>query len=200
MLEKTRDDLSGHLTIRELRERGWNDRLVRNFLGKPDDMGTSHTPSGGRRPHKLYSYNRVTTVERTKAFQEEKSRSIAFARRAKSISDDKSSVLHEVVDDVVMPEYLPNFDELISAAKNKKNNDLFLSHTPEYQVAVEVLLDRMKLLEDELNLYRWHSGVREARILLKKKMLSHIRKRYPLLAEAVNIKLSTLAEGGAEGW
>jgi hypothetical protein len=59
-----------------------------------------------------------------------------------------------------------------------------------------MLLDTMKSLEHALSSSTWHSGVREARLQLKKKMLAHIVEHYPAPQDAVDVELAALAQGG----
>ena len=179
--------LSPHMTMDELRERGWSNRLIKLFLGKPQRQ------YGLRKFRNIYPSSHVLRIESEEQFQKEKARTEVYAKQARTIVGDKCASLNEMVLDIELPLDLPSTEVVLDEARTKIKHDLFLEHLTENQVALDVLLDRMKLLEDELGLYRWHSGIRDARVLLKKRMLAHIQEQYPVLAKVVSERLKELA-------
>lgn len=54
----------------------------------------------------------------------------------------------------------------------------------------------MKSLDAALDLWAWHSGVREARILLKNKILTHIVQHFPPLDQVATMDRTLIERGG----
>jgi len=85
-----------------------------------------------------------------------------------------------------MPELQHPFPALIAAAQNSAV--LQAGGSPE-RVALEYLLGTMNSLGHSLNIYASHPGVRDARQALRIRILEHIRERYPMLSDEVDLKL-----------
>lgn len=172
------------LTISELRERGWNDRLVRTILGKPDTTYLPQKANPGR-PQGLYALSRVMNLENTNPeFRAVKDRRSTSGDRIKRYQAQKLEQINETIKWLVMPEIKVPFAHLMEEAHSMKGG--FPADFSECRVAVALLLDRMKSLEAALDIYKWHSGIREARLILKRKLLDHIIKHYPDLEQDAN--------------
>lgn len=57
----------------------------------------------------------------------------------------------------------------------------------------------MKPLEWNLDEYMYHSGIREASRLLRRRMLAHIIEHYPVLADAAKSRAAK-EDGNTDGW
>lgn len=169
-----------YLSMIELRARGWNDRLVRKFLGDPDQFRLSMQ---GGRPQRLYRLDRVEAIERFQpAFAVAQERKDFLSRRARKSIESKSLHLNEIVDSIPLVPLIQPFEQLLAEARLQST--VMVEKKAGNRVALEILLDRLKPLYDALSLYMWHSGVREARMQLRTRILAHIVKHYPALQEA----------------
>jgi hypothetical protein len=68
-----------HLTTTSLRERGWTDAMIREYLGEPDDKRPNPRYRGGA-PMKLYLAERAAAAEATPEWAERKA--LGASRRA----------------------------------------------------------------------------------------------------------------------
>lgn len=186
--------MNSYLTMADLRNRGWNERLVKSFLGSPDETSSMPNQKAGR-PHRLYLLHRVLDIENTSPeFAMEKKRIASFSQRAKKSIDVKRQQLKEIVDSFELPVFVHPYSLLFERARMSPA----ATDTPGSieRVALKDLLATMKSMEEQLALYQWHSGVCEARIILKKKILEHIVKSYPALEQAAASELASDDGGG----
>src|SRR5438046_4783561 len=110
-----------YLTMDDLRKRGWNERLVRCFLGEPDDIGQRHSNHSGR-PHRMYLLERVVSIENNRPeFTAEKKRSAEFANRPKRAIEAKRLYLEQVVSEITMPPMTLSYEKVIAEAISKIN-------------------------------------------------------------------------------
>lgn len=183
------------LTMQELRARGWNDRLVRTFLGTHDD---TFIPPGKRpgRPTRLFLLTRVLQVETFNAdFLAEKSRTAELAERNRRSADTKMEQFLQEIDSVDFPALVQPFDELLADARTNAVGSL--AGVSADRLALAVLFDRMKpLLDKTLAMYSWHPGIRDARARLRMKALAHVVKHYPDLEAAAKLEAKTIEKGG----
>ncbi|GAB3552108.1 hypothetical protein GCM10027343_37220 [Noviherbaspirillum agri] len=178
---------SEYLTMQELRARGWNDRLVRTFLGTHDD---TFIPAGKRpgRPTRLFLLTRVLQVETFNAdFLAEKDRTARMAERNRRSADVKMEHFIQEIESVDFPAFDQPFDELLANARTVAVRSLV--GIPADRLALTVLLDRMKpLLDKTLAMYFWHPGIRDARAKLRMKALAHVVNHYPGLEAAAKLE------------
>lgn len=171
------------LDLKALKHRGWTSRLVRIFLGEPDDterVGAAHTG----RPKNLYCAERVASVEIHDAqFRAERDKAAMYSGRLKQTQDAKRKNLVGVVEAMDLPVFDLPFDELLGQAKKKLKVDRNLSGTAPERVALGILLDSMASLAWRMEIFSGHAGIREARVLLRNRMLAHLVNRYPPLSE-----------------
>lgn len=70
----------------------------------------------------------------------------------------------------------------------------------ERSLALRYLLGTMKLLEGPLELYSWNSGVCEARLLFRNRVIDHILERYPLLADVASLERRDVRGERCQDW
>lgn len=188
-----------YLTMRHLRERGWTERLVRRFLGNPDDR-LPNTHINGGSPQRLFLASRVEQIERDdQGFIAEKIRSQEYSLSLQGARDSKRQSLDALVRGIPLPCLSIAIDDVLAQAAATKKTHSGYQFQPVEQVALTILLDTMKSLGCQLDLYMWHPGVRDARILLIRRMLAHIIDHYPQLAEAALYRASQ-ENGSADSW
>lgn len=185
-----------YLTMQDLRNRGWNDRLVRHYLGNADDFYLPPGPHPGR-PRRLYRLSRVEHVENTRPeFAEEKRRSTELAVRTRQSRAAKMRQLLTEVNAVELPRFDESYEDLVRRARERRA--VLVSLIADERLALDLLLDSLKpLLENALALYTWHPGIREARLILKQRALVHVVKHYPALTAVSRMELP-YSKGGAE--
>lgn len=110
---------SAFLDLRALKQRGWTARLVRIFLGEPDDterVGATHTG----RPRNLYSAKRVASVEiHDSQFKAEKEKAALYSGRLKQNQNSKKKNLVGIVEEMMLPQFDLHFEELLEHAHKK---------------------------------------------------------------------------------
>lgn len=181
-----------------LRERGWTKRLIQRFLGEPDQMPRIVGSQSGR-PQNLYSAKRVAQVELSdQEFIAEKGRTELYARRLKGVQGAKKQNLAAMVNTMTMPDLGLQVEELLLQAEKKREADENLALVTKERVALEILLASMKPLAWRLEIFQGHAGIRDARILLLKRMLAHIVTRYPPLSETAKKYADESAGAGTE--
>lgn len=195
-LRRSRDD---YFSVRELKGRGWTERLVRQYLGEPDWT----VPNPQRRsaaPKRLYLITRVTAIESVEhEFQQDKERSALYSVRLKVLSDNKRLQLEGLVRAVPMPPLEFSWSDVRKlAVERRASHPSNAEHSVE-RVAVDILLDTMKSLDWHLDEFMWHSGIREARKLLRRRMLAHVINHYPMLADAAKDRAAQ-ETGNTEEW
>lgn len=169
--------------LKALKQRGWTARLVSDFLGEPDDTDWARVANTGR-PKNLYCAKRVAFIEIYDAnFRAEKEKAAMYSDRLKQTQSVKKKNLAGVVEDMTLPEFDLLYEELLDQANKKKILDENLAGTVPERVALEILLDRMASLAWRLEIFGGHAGIREARNLLRTRMLAHLVNRYPPLSE-----------------
>lgn len=181
-----------------LRKRGWTKRLVQRFLGEPDQMPRVVGSQSGR-PQNLYSAKRVAHIELSDPdFIAEKRRTELYASRLKGVQGAKKKNLAAMVDAMTLPDLGLQIEELLQHAEKKREAEENLALVTKERVALEVLLASMKPLAWRLEIFQGHAGIRDARILLLKRMLAHIVTRYPSLSETANEYADESAGAGTE--
>lgn len=192
-------DRDQYFSFRELKTRGWTERLVLLYLPQPDrTVPNPHRKSGA--PKRLYLVSNVERVEREEPeFQEDRSRSASYAGRLKVQSEAKRLQLEALVRQIPLPPFELRLEEVRRLAQERQFADPVLRERSVERVAVDVLIDTMKSLDWHLDEFMWHSGIREARKLLRRRMLAHIIDNYPALAEAAKDR-AVKEDGNAEGW
>lgn len=186
----------GYVTMNQLRARGWNDRMVRHYLGEADD---SYLPPGPRpgRPQRLYLLDRVVAVETQRPeFTHDQVRKAELAERARRSAEVKMRQFQYEIEAIDLPQYAEQYAEII--AKSRARWPALAGRVPEDRLALTLLLDSLQpVLDNALSLYTWHPGIREARLILKQRVLAHVVKHYPALAAVAQAELSN-AERGRE--
>lgn len=186
------------LDLKALQQRGWTKRLVERFLGEPDQLYRVPGAQSGR-PQNLYSAKRVAHIELSDPdFIAERRRTELYASRLKGVQGQKKKNLAAMVDGMTMPDLESQLEDLLQQAEKKREADGNLAVVTKERVALESLLVSMKPLAWRLEIFQGHAGIREARILLLKRMLAHIVTRYPPLSETAKEYADESAGAGTE--
>lgn len=185
-----------YLTMLDLHDPGWNDRLVRHYLGDADDLYLPPGPDPGR-PRRLYRLSRVEQVENNRPeFAEKMRRRAELASRTRQPRAARTRRLHIEVNLVELPRFDESYEDLVRSARERRA--VLVSLIPDERLALDLLLDSLKpLLENALALSTWHPGIREARLILKQRALDHVVKHYPALTAVSGMELA-VSKGGAE--
>src|SRR5262245_369595 len=80
------------ITPAGIRERGWTNGLIRDFLGEPDKTVCNPHYSSAGSPMKLYNLDKVSAVENTPEFITAKTKAVArsvAAKKTAAIARDK---------------------------------------------------------------------------------------------------------------
>lgn len=172
-----------YYSTKELKARGWNERLIRTYLGDPDKrVPNPYFPRGHDK--QLYLASRVVAAENSPHYAGDYATSSKVGGRIRDAHDRKRDDLEGLVCLISFPPLALSEQELMRQAATSRQNSLLLRHRSESQVALDILLDTMKSLEWHLDPFLWHPGIRHARKLLRSRMLAHIIDHYPTLAAA----------------
>jgi hypothetical protein len=175
--------MNGYYSTKELKARGWSEKLIRTFLGAPDRTLPNPYFNHGHEK-RLYSASRVAQVESSFHFMKEHAASREVSGRIRGALDRKREELEKLVSLIDIPPLPLSEQELMSKVVTVRQTTLMLERRSEGQVALDILLDTMKSLEWHLDPFMWHPGIRHARKLLRGRMLAHIIDHYPVLAAA----------------
>ena len=188
-----------YLSARELKERGWTERLIRIYLPQPDKTVPNPYRAAGA-PKRLYAATKVAQIERDLAeFQTDREKSDRYSTRLQVQSNARKSMLDELVRSIELPPLTLTWDEVMAAVQKQRLNDPALAAQPESELALQLLLDTVKSLDWHLDEYMYHSGIREARKLHRRRMLAHIIDRYPVLAEPARRRAAS-EDGNTDSW
>lgn len=186
--------VQGYLTMSQLRDRGWNDRMVRHYLGDADDTYLRPGPRPGR-PQRLYLLNRVVAVETLRPeFNQDQVRKAELAERTRRSAEVKMRQFQYEIEAIELPQFSEQYAEI--TAKSRERWPALAGRIPEDRLALTLLLDSLQpVLDNALSLYTWHPGIREARLMLKQRVLAHVVKHYPALAAVAQAELSDSDRG-----
>ncbi|WP_426172441.1 hypothetical protein [Pseudoduganella sp. R-34] len=169
------------LTVKELQSKGWSRRMVTQYLGEPDHVGT-RIPGRAGRPGKFYCADRVRRVEAMEpALAAEFQLVRAFTQRNEQTASARMASMLELIQDTQLPVLDQSLDDLLFEVRRSLGTPV--AADVEYRLAVEKLLGTFALTVDALDLFSWHAGVCEARIRLRNRFLVHVSRTYPLLGE-----------------
>lgn len=170
-----------HFSVSELRHRGWTRRLIERFLGEAD--GSQPNPHQGRgRPMRLFAAGRVQQVEGEAIFSEEIELSRQRGTLAAQASNAKSQKLLDLVEaaQIALPDWSQG--ELARQAC-----EMFGPPQDEKTGArneLSVLMRESAACEWSLDDYFWHPGIRQARLVLRRRMLRLAIEKFPHLGDA----------------
>lgn len=202
--------LSDYITPTGLKkERGWTDKLIKKFLGAPDETRTNPHYSCAA-PMKLYLKSRVEQAEASAEFQKEYSvarkRSETAAKSASRAVETKINQLIEVVEEMSSVDF-PDLtkDELIKEACDHYNSQCFVPDhviykrdmngrgfkeaTPQSdenflsRITVNYLRHMHSGYDDCLYETRGRVGKDEAAIHIKNLVLDSIAEKFPWLSQ-----------------
>jgi hypothetical protein len=187
----SRDD---YLTVRTLKERGWTDAFIREYLGTPD----SSCPNpcyGSAAPMRLYARARVEAVEASPAWPTVQKRVARRKAAAAKAVETKTQRLRDSLDerDITVPVMsLPLLTEQActddhdqqsvcergdAPAATPASNASFLE-----RISVNYLRHRLSSYEQELARLLGKVGVREAYLEVNDMVYNAIATAYPTLA------------------
>lgn len=176
-------------SARELRARGWTRGLIRTFLGPPDATAERASPL---RPQFLYQANRVLLSECEPAFVQalnraERAATRARARNAASTARAVAIARAQAVDLSCIQPQARYVETVQAACRNHQASFIDDSGLPFgwERVAVEFYLQHAQPLFATLDDFFGVPGVREARTVLRNRILDRIAECYSALLVAV---------------
>jgi hypothetical protein len=172
-----------YYSTKQLKGRGWTERLIRTFLGGPDKRISNPYFSQGHEKH-LYLVSRVIQAESGPSFTKDHAAARKVSACIRGAVDRKREELERLVSMITLPPLTLPEKELIGQAAVVLQTGPVQGLHSESHVALNILLDTMKSLEWHLDPFMWHPGIRHARKLLRGRMLAHIIDHYPALAAA----------------
>lgn len=186
-----------YYSVSQLRGRGWTQRLIDHFLGAPDDSQLNVMAPVNRRgrPMRLFSVDRVQLVESDPGFNEKAGESKLRGLIAVEGVRIKSEAILSIVAHVRMPLADWSVDELVVATAEQFGfSD---SEDVEFKNQLHILLRQAAACEVVLDDYFGHTGIRQCRIALRKKMLEAITTKFPHLSNVAQAWLKQ-ERGNAE--
>lgn len=183
-----------HYSISDLRRRGWTRRLIDRFLGEPIGiMPNPHVRRG--RPMKLFDAELVRVVESEPVFCEESASARQHGALVVEAARAKAVALQRVVDDIEIALPCWSHEQLRQEAIQT------FGCAPDAEWAqrhdLSVLMREASACEWALDDYFWHSGIRQARTVLRRKMLRAAIEKFPHLGD-VALEWAKKEKGNAE--
>jgi hypothetical protein len=184
------------VALRELREQGWTDLLVKQFLPIPDDVRPNpHYPTAA--PMKLYARRRIEAIEATKDFKKAKreaSKRQGASRKAVETKREKSLEWARALPMPALPD-APR-EELLRLAIDSYNNywawrddagakwaSVHDSEELLQKIAVNYVRHKLRDYESRLLQAFGRAGREEAAAVIRDKILDAIGIVYPWLSE-----------------
>lgn len=184
--------------VSDLRSRGRSDRLITRYLGEPERTVPNPKIKSGS-PKRLYAVDRVLVVEENPDFYANLNRSKRYANRLKAQADLRGATVLQLAAELPLPALLTSFPDLLDAARKLQREDVTLASQPVLRLALNLSLGTMGSIGWQLDDFVGQTGVREARKLLRRRMLAHIIDHYPALAE-VALERAKQEDGSAGSW
>src|SRR5262245_5514124 len=177
----------GYYSRTDLKDRGWNDRLIKTFLGGPDKSG---------RRVCLYEADRVHRAEARPAFAEAQRGSAVRRYAAGRVADAKKERMRLWLEAIQVKVPRIDMEDLTRLAVEQHDARRFATEEPLARVdSDKELLDRLRLnyLRRSLTGYdrlleqvAGTVGAQDACLELKEKVLDAIAEAYPELADECN--------------
>jgi len=173
------------------KDRGWTDTHIKTFLPEPDKLARNPF-SRKAAPMKLYALERVLDVEATPEFRKarEASRTRQLAARERALAKKKEAVaVAEALPLRINPEPWPVVQQ---NAIEHFNRRLRRGQSPASLKTVTHRLDRLTVnylrhqqtsYETELQAFKGVTGVGEAYLVVRRRILDLIAEAYPALAD-----------------
>lgn len=181
------------LTARDLKNRGWTRTMVQKFLGTADGfVQNPHIRTG--RPMRLFRSQRVHEVEIGEDFRACQNLSSIRSIRANQYLNDKAAALVDMANAIEFE--IPLLDLSNLTAQTEKRFGSYKTAEIQNKNEVAFLMEGAGKSEWSLDQYYWCSGIRAARLVLRRRMLIKIMQNYPHLCSAVML-ISALENGEA---
>ena len=181
------------LTARDLKNRGWTRTMVQKFLGTADGfVQNPHIRTG--RPMRLFRSQRVHEVETGEDFRACQNISSIRSIRANQYLNDKAAALVDMANAIEFQ--IPLLDLRNLTAQTEKRFGSYKTAEIQNKNEVAFLMEDAGKSEWSLDQFYWCSGIRAARLVLRRRMLIKIMQNYPHLSQAVML-ISALENGEA---
>lgn len=181
------------LTVRDLKNRGWTRTMVQKFLGTADGfVQNPHIRTG--RPMRLFRSQRVHEVEIGEDFRACQNISSIRSIRANQYLNDKAAALVDMANAIEIE--IPLLDLRNLTAQTEKRFGSYKTVDIQNKNEVAFLMEDAGKSEWSLDQFYWCSGIRAARLVLRRRMLIKIMQNYPHLSQAVML-ISALENGEA---
>lgn len=182
------------LTARDLKNRGWTRTMVQKFLGTADGfVQNPHIRTG--RPMRLFRSQRVHEVEIGEDFRACQNLSSIRSIRANQYLNDKAAALVDMANAIEFE--IPLLDLSNLTAQTEKRFGSYKTAEIQNKNEVAFLMEDAGKSEWSLDQYYWCSGIRAARLVLRRRMLIKIMQNYPHLSNAVML-ISASEAGDAD--
>ena len=194
-----------------IRDRGWTEAGIAQFLGKADSDRVNPYYSSGARMQ-LYLRSRVEEVEKSRAYAEWKQESeVRKSAAQQAVHTKREHILSYVA---ALPIQIPKLteEELVTHACRNYNTHWSGSRhnkpwaDPDtcdehflYRIMVNYLRHRLTNYEEELTRIYGHVGRNEAWEILKKRVLEAIASQYPILQDECVQQIKKIEAGYQEG-
>lgn len=183
-----------HITVTELKKRGWTDTIIRDYLGEPDRYETNYRYRSAA-PIRLYHRERAEIVERSDIWPLLMKKAIHRKAAATRAVETKRQVMLDHLDEVVINVPLLPPDVLIACACQHYNTrqidmgDLDgQKATPDSsplfidRITVNYLRHVLSEYDKQLEEVFGKVGIAEAYREINRKVYAAIRDAYPTLA------------------
>ncbi len=182
------------VSLKDLKERGWTEALIKQFLGEPDVLKPNPYYRKAA-PMQLYSPARIEQAESQEAWQQAKARASVRSQASKMMAARKATELVERAEQMrITVQRLPRetvMEEAI-ASYNAFHWEIAWRHGDIWEPATEqsdpAFLERITVnyIRHHLTSYDTHleqvagqSGVRQAGKLIRRRMYDEIARAYP---------------------
>lgn len=188
------DSADDFFTFRELKLRGWSQRMVVTLLGAPDSQALNpHIGSG--RPMRLFCRRRVGAAEVGAEFSAAKGKASSRSADAKLRSAEKLSFLVDFSAAVEI--HVPRFENRELRRLTEVEFGAAFDHDSHLENELSFVILRSRESEWALDPYYWHQGIRLARKRMRQRVLARIIEIYPALSACALVR-ARLETGSTE--
>lgn len=168
-------------SVLDLRERGWTKTMMDVFLSSNDVVTTLGATAG--RPKQLYLKSHILSIEAKEAF---KARCLAAVPRRESSNALYSEKAERLVALVRQHKFeVPVISLPILRQLTIQKFGAVMMPSEQLRNEVQFLVDPLELACSDLDAFSWNYGVRDARLILRKRIYTAVMEQYPHLSATI---------------
>jgi hypothetical protein len=182
-------DINQYISASDLKRRGWRPGLIKKLMPLADDrLPNPHYPNAA--PMKMYLLERVVMIESCDEFTRMMKRAERQGQVLLQCFTKKRDALAGLAGNIEIPDFKISEDDLFRRAalefemrsilKLPENSSILIEHK---KIAIDILLELQEPILWALDDFYQHQGIREARKILRRRILAKIIATFSTLKE-----------------